>query len=492
MKKFLCLFLAIVLCLSFLVSCDDALSSSKDDGKTDDNSSVLDKIKDFNSKFTTASTTAATTVTTTVPPAQNQSVALKEALSLLLNSYRLNPKAAIPATMLPENTNNLVNLNSIPSDYSSFVSTSQIPNAGVGEQWHMVLDNIEQSQIFFNALSVVDGLTTASVVAYNNFLDSNPSDISQYVYENGIFTITIHATALKLDYVIDYVATDLPIVGTQNVQIALGMDLGTRVKNVRVQLGDAGSLAYTLDSNDSYSFAIEYLPSSVDEYASRCAYFEIEKTGNNEYTGHIYEYFELLNSVTVPSVADFYIANDYVTVVGNKADGMIPLSSYICEIYSVSTGRMIAYEVKEVVYNKIWIDLEHINGINSIKYNEDTEKFYVNGKSSAWEPKKQLLSRKFDIEFRTQYFYYYDADDEKYKVEKAQVPMLFVQEEYYNDLVSDVYSKNNVNISVTLSSADLSKLNNEHAGKIPTLIQNKDKYTVENIMAYIGEPKSFN
>ena len=100
-------------------------------------------------------------------------------------------------------------------------------------------------------------------------------------------------------------------------------------------------------------------------------------------------------------------------------------------------------------------------------------------------------SRRFDIEFRTQYFYYYDAENEVYVKVSAQVPMLFVQEEYLDDLPDDVKSKNDVKISVALEDKHVQKLTSEYAQKIDLLIQNKDKYTVEMILNYIGSPVSF-
>lgn len=45
----------------------------------------------------------------------------------------------------------------------------------------------------------------------------------------------------------------------------------------------------------------------------------------------------------IANLFDFYIDDDYVTAVGNKADGMIGFTGYICELYDVDTGKMLAY-----------------------------------------------------------------------------------------------------------------------------------------------------
>lgn len=73
-------------------------------------------------------------------------------------------------------------------------------------------------------------------------------------------------------------------------------------------------------------------------------------------------------------------------------------------------------------------------------------------------------------------------------MEKAevQVPMLFVQEEVFDSMTSDIREKNNAMISVKTNSAALTRLKTEYTEKIPLLSENKDKYTVEEIIEYIG------
>jgi hypothetical protein len=87
---------------------------------------------------------------------------------------------------------------------------------------------------------------------------------------------------------------------------------------------------------------------------------------------------------------------------------------------------MCGYEVSETLasiqYNTLWFDLNDIFGINSIKYvpkNGDVPaKIYINGASKVWETMKvgglsfKTASRRFDIEFRTQYVYSYDEVNE--------------------------------------------------------------------------------
>lgn len=432
----------------------------------------------------------------------NEKVDLLAALTTLLSGYKWNPMSVIPEKMSPEYSGNLIPSASLDRNYLNFVSVNDIPKNGVGKQWNMVVENIAQSQIFFNVLSVIDNVSTMSVAAFNNYIDKNPADTAHYQFESGIYSVTISCTGKTIDYVLEYTA-NVPVLGEQSIQIALSMDTNTNVKNVRIQIGEANALAYTV-ADDKYTFAIKYL-------GVRRAYFEVNENSDGTMIGHIYEYITA-DAIEVVSAADFYITESYLTVVGNKADGIAGFEGAICELYSVSNGRMIGYEVMEklevskvsVIYNTLWFDIEDLNGITSVKYapksdDNDENVFYINGCDTPWETKvmglsaglKKAGSRRFDIEFRTQYFYYYDSDNKCYVRAEARVPMLFIQEEVFDSMTSDINEKNNVMISVKTNSDELTRLKTEYAEKVTLLGKNKDKYTVEWIIEYIGSKKTF-
>lgn len=99
-------------------------------------------------------------------------------------------------------------------------------------------------------------------------------------------------------------------------------------------MGEPNALYYEISEN-SNKFAIKYL-------GVRRAYFSIERNNDGNVEGHIYEYLTY-EGIGISSSADFYIDDDYVTAVGNKADGMIGFTGYICELYDVDTGKMLAY-----------------------------------------------------------------------------------------------------------------------------------------------------
>ena len=66
--------------------------------------------------------------------------------------------------------------------------------------------------------------------------------------------------------------------------------------------------------------------------------------------------------------------------------------------------------------------------------------------------------------------------------------MIFVQEGYYDSLSDDIKSVNgNVNAEITVSNQDIEQLKNDYADLVPIFIENKDLFTVDMILEYIGE-----
>ena len=411
---------------------------------------------------------------------------IKGYLATLLSDFRVDPFSYLPDSMVPGA--NAVNGASLNLNYANAVNVSSIPTDGFGEQWNMIVENIVESQRFFKALSIVDGLTTTSVAIFNNYLDNNPADTASHSFKNGIYTVSIVYEDGILDYVIDYEQ------GGLHPQIALSLDIESGEKTVRVQLTDANALRYVV-SEDSYEFAIRYA-------GVRRAYFSLARTEEGT-VGHIYEYLTVA-SVEFCSAADFYITDDSVTAVGNKASGLTGFTGYICELYDAESGKMLGYEVKEsllsLTYNTLWFDLSSFNGFSSIRYRAEDKAnsvdaaFFVNGSSNEWEAKKVGVlnpSRRFDIEFRDRFFYVYNAAEDSYEKVCVSVPMLFVQEEYYGSLASDISSTNGITVSSRVDSSDLAILKSEYATKVDVFITNKENVTVDAILGFIGTKETF-
>jgi hypothetical protein len=428
---------------------------------------------------------------TTFYASWNESVGLGNYLSTLLGTYEINPYQFVPEQM--QAVNNIVDEDDLVLDYSSDVNVSQINYDGFGEQWQMVLDNLLQTQSFFNILTVVDGLTTTSVAAFNDYLDSNPANENQYEFMEGIYRVNISYENNTMSYVIDYTA-NIPGFGEQTVQIALSYHVLTHEKIGRIQIGDANALKYEI-TGDSYTFAIRYL-------GVRRAYFHIERKPDDSVEGAIFEFLGVDDVLTTVSASQFLITDQYVSVVGNKAGAMLGFSGVINELYNVNNGKLLGYSVREtlsaITYNTMWVSLENQNGIQQIKRvdeangsNPDT--VYVNQNNDPFIAKTvggfslKKASRRYDIEFRTQYFYTNEADViTKVAVE---VPMLFVQHEQMSNLNSDIIDNNPYlsDFEWILNSNVSDKILSDYGTMIDIFDSNKDNITTQDILDYIGE-----
>lgn len=423
----------------------------------------------------------------------NEKVDIKAYLELLLSDVIPDPYAYIPESMRP-------GARTLPdgtiTDYSDFVNKSLLPSRGYGEQWHMITDNLTQSEKFFSALKAVEGLTTTSVSTFQNYLDQNPGSTAHHTFASGIYNVTIDYDGKTMTYVLDYTTT-FPVLGEQTAQIALSMDVATGEKTVRIQLGAPNALTYKA-SGHSYEFAIKYL-------GVRTACFRVEKKADGTVEGRINEYLTVAGK-GLHSAADFYIGDDYVSAVGNKASGIPGFTGYINEVYETKTGKLLGYEVREtlssVVYNTLWFDLSDVSGITSVKYREATGEesaaFFVNGSDAAFTTKNvggiggKMFSRRFDIELRTQYFYKYNAELGTYEEVAVKVPMLFVQVEQYDTLTKDIAAENKgINASIVISAGSLKKIKDDYATLIDAFIENNSDLTEDDIRRIIGDAVTF-
>ena len=442
----------------------------------------------------------------TIYAAWNEVVNIKDYLSSLTNSIDYSPYSYIPDSMKPTNSHKHVESSSVSYDYSSGVNVNDVIYGGYGEQWHMVINNIIESEKFFAVITGLETVINGSVILFNNYLDSNPSNTANYELDETEYTAYINYQDKVLTYSLTYKTSfDVPLFGTINPKIDMTYNVENGSKDVRLELTEENKIKYSF-TEDSYVFAVEYGADLV----SRKAYFEIAKDEELT-TGHIYEFIQAKDKDVVASCADFYINDSYIKVVGNKASSIVGFKGYIDEIYDAQTGNLLMYEVRETMsilgiegtYNTYWFNMNDISGISSIKMikkEEITEQgvnscdVYVNGNTKKFEPTRNSklgvqTSRKYDIELRIQYYYgYVDAELVEYKTE---VPMMFIQADNdkdtnFTDFPSDILSKNKINASVLVSNDILDELQSDYSTLIDSFINHKDSITGEAIQKYIG------
>lgn len=172
----------------------------------------------------------------------------------------------------------------------------------------------------------------------------------------------------------------------------------------------------------------------------------------------------------------------------------------------MKTGRLLGYEVWEtrskITFNTLWVNLSDVSGLQSVKYREKTDDaaaaFFVNGRTEKWENKKiggigaTMLSRRYDIEMRTQYFYVPAEDGEGYTEVAVRVPMLFVQEEQLGTLTADIAEKNSgLTLRLDADGAALKKVRADYAALIDAFIAHQDAMDEDSIRKLIGSKVTF-
>ena len=440
----------------------------------------------------------------------NETVDIKGYLQSLASVTKQDPYSFIPEAMLPSYSDNLVTEASVTYDFSSFVNVSSIRYGGFGEQWNMVLNNLAESERFYAILSTAESVVNATVIAFNNYLDSNPGDTASHTLKETTYTASLDYHEGVLEYVLQYkTGWNIPFFGEVLPQIAMRYDVASGERAVRVQVTENNAMRYVVKENH-YAFGLEYGVSAL----SRKAYFQIDRSEEGDIEGHIYEFVQFKDKDLVPSCADFYIGQDYVSVVGNKASSMPGFTGYINELYKTGEGKLLGYEVREsftkwgvsATYHTLWFNLSDIAGIRNVKAikndsstyglgGENNHDIYLNSSASVFEPTyntKVLVktSRKYDVEMRTQSFYGYKG--EALTEFQVEVPMMFIQADHdgytnFTDFPKDIKAKSGIEASVKTPAAVLEKIQSDYATLLDAFIANKDSVTGSTIENFIGD-----
>ena len=433
-------------------------------------------------------------------PPLSERINIKGYLESLIQAFTYDPYSFIPDTMRPEGVDKVLE-SDVTYDFTNFTSVSDIQYGGFGEQWHMVIENIKESQRFYNITTYGSEILGASNLVASAFLDDYyDNEVTKTFSNDSRYTSKIDFHSNVLTYNIQYISgIDVPLFGEVTPQIDMEYAVSTETKTVRIQLGENNALKFVI-TPDSYTFGLEYGVEAV----SRKAYFIISKDEHDAVEGHIYEFVQLKGKSLVNSCADFYIDEDYTSVVGNKANGIAGLKGYIDELYTTTDGKLRVYEVREtrslIEYNTLWFNLNDLTGFTNVKglekasykENENPHEVYVNSGADVFEPtyNKKLgvkTSRKYDIEFRNQYFYGY-VDTELTEFETV-IPMMFIQAgDNFNSYSTDILDTSGITSAVTLSSTYLTRIASDYSDLIDAFETNKDNIDAEAIETYIGDP----
>jgi hypothetical protein len=423
-------------------------------------------------------------------------------VAALKNSFNQSPYDYVPKAMTEgASIQKYANAN-FATDYTTNVAVDQILKGGYGEQWNMVLQNMDKCDAYMRILSKGETIINLATTAVNEYLNSKYADSLSYTARGDNYSVSIDYSDDIVYYNIVFTTPiNVPLLGEVTPTIQMEYDGATGDKTFYISITNENAIRYVV-SNNSFEFGLSLGLSK----GKRTSYVTLSRDESNNVTGHLYEYVTVGNKDAVKSCADFYIGDTYATVVGNKASGMVAFSGYINELYNVAQGDLIGYEVREelsaVVYNTLWFNLADIDGINSVKVLEksdanesskSTVDVYINGSSKLLVPtynKKAFVktSRKYDIELRTRHYYTYDADKEEYVDNEITVPMMFIQEgDNFNTFAADFLADNQTVVSVALEEDSLNKILDDYDTYIDIFIENKELMDSNKILAFIHD-----
>ena len=418
----------------------------------------------------------------------------------------------LPAAMAPSYKANNVTEAEINYDFTSFTNVSAIMKAGYGEQWQMVIENIEQSvtmaKVFNLAQTALNAAGEAVIILIeNSYADEMSFNLEDEKYE-GYFEFKNSNLIFNVKVL---ESVDFPVVGTVQPFVKMSYDIVNDIKSMFISLGDNYKIRYVISDNN-YVMATTYGVNILGQSGSRTSYLSVYKNGTKT-VGQIYEFTTLNESDKISACADFYVENGYVSVVGNKASGMTGFTGYISELYKANEGRLLGYEVKEEkeilgvkgTYNTLWFNLWDISGINTIKVTDKTDgnassrstvDVYLNDSTTLFSPtyNKKLVktSRKYDIEYRSRFYYTEDTENKTFVAHEVLVPMMFIQEDNnidsnFTSYPSDMLKDNGIDSSVTMSQADLTKLLNDYDNLIPIFEENKESMSSSDIISFLAQ-----
>lgn len=189
----------------------------------------------------------------------NEKVDIKAYFQSLMAAIEHDPYSYIPDKMKQDNSANHVTASQVDYNFATSTNVSNIKYGGFGEQWHMVIENIEQSELFYSVLTLGEAAINASVIAFNNYLDKNPDDTASHTLKETEYTAKLDFHEGILSYTIQYKTNlDIPFFGNIMPQIDMTYNVATLEKAVRVQLTENNAMKYVVTDN-MYVFALQYV-----------------------------------------------------------------------------------------------------------------------------------------------------------------------------------------------------------------------------------------
>lgn len=394
----------------------------------------------------------------------------------------------LPSTLSPE-----YHTLTTPPNYSSFVSVSSLPANGIGKQMNVICGLLNKANVAVSYVDKVMNVLNTVESLYASFLDTNPEDASVYSGSVAGFNFTLSLEKERYELLASF----------GSVKVTLYSSLSDSTYGATIRLTETTILKYAVSENN--------LTIALDILDSMSVMLDLARSANKTVTGMIYEYTSIGGVQLTATSALIEVGEQYTTIIGTKGDFIPTSEGRNCEIYENKTGLLVGTEVREdisdakdnsKVFNTYWFPLSSLSGVTSIM-KEDTanginlDTIYINNytkdtmHTKIWVglPLYKTGTRHFDIEFKTMYFFTYDAQTGKYEDVKCEIPMLFVQQEKMDSFESDFANANKnalskKNVSLTVSAEEINVIDYAYEALLPQYDARKNAVTHQMIINY--------
>ena len=381
------------------------------------------------------------------------------------------------------------------TDFSTSVNVNSISKNFMGKQLYTLWEGVKGIEGFLEKFDMVYAVGETIVATYQNFINDNYEDYSTWQTTVAGFNIklTLENKKSKL------------LIGNNIFSMELLADSDENINKGRIQLADNAIMNYEM-RDDYLKFNVAITIKGVMKMK------QVEFTREDDtVTGYYYDYTGA-KAVAVKTSATIAFNDEYTIVTSAKRESDDLIIEAYEEVYSTTTGQLLAAEVIETnslkEYDTHWVNVFDVTGINSIKAvsngsidpTNNNHDVYINGLSTKFVPKHNTVafvktSRRFDIEMKDVFYIVktQNGEDVEYSVVEAQIPMVFVQDENVDDFGQEAKAENSTaftsNPTLPTNNIAISKENIESARE--TLDALKQLVSYDELVVELGERDPF-
>lgn len=400
----------------------------------------------------------------------------------LPESFRLDAKYAETAEK---------NLN-----FTQFVNVTELPSRTIGKQLDVVYGTVIQMQDLMGYVNTFYGAAETIAGLYQAYINSHTDAYDVFSGSTSVDKVTISFRISLSDTEYELLAN----VGT------VALELNAYPEEERY----TGRVEITENNALRFEVGADFLKIGLNIAGMARTMLEFVRNQEGAVAGYLYESLdaEVTRFGTTALLQWDGTQDGTVAIAGENGDFMLGAEGRVVEMYSAATGKYIAGKVYEESignYNTYWFPIESVSGVTSVKAEKNSgisvqnpHKIYINELSEQFHAKKvgvigaDMLSRRYDIEMKTVYYYVYDAAQKEFEKIKCEIPMMFVQEDHFDTFSKDVAGANEgLSLTITVLSEDIGALDGYYETLLPAYNEIAALVSPEDVITFIGEKNSY-